>query len=55
MSSVSTWSLLLKRILQFAHQEEGVWWRHDDFYYFFDGPVLKGAPDHATHWRKPGF
>lgn len=43
--------IVLKRILQFAHQEEGERWRR----HFFHGPVLKRALDHMTHWRRPGF
>lgn len=43
MSSVSTWSLYLRESLQFAHQEEGIRWRHDFF-----GPVLKQALDHVN-------
>lgn len=50
MSSVSTWSLLLNKILLFAHQEEVVL---GGGVMIFDGPVPKGALDHVTHWTSP--
>lgn len=50
MSSVSTWSLYLREScnLHIRRRELG-----GDM--SFNGPVLKRALDHVTHWRRPGF
>lgn len=50
MSSVSTWSLYLREScnLHIRKKELG-----GDM--SFNGPVLKRALDHVTHWRRPGF
>ena len=47
---VSTWSLYLREScdLHIRRRDLG-----GDA--IFDGPVLKQALDHITHWRRPGF
>ncbi len=51
MSSVSTWSRTYEN-LAICTSGGG---RKAETYFFVNGPVLKRALDHVTHWRRPGF